>query len=75
MFLPLLLGLAAAGCSDGVPRPGSADVHASKKVALEKGAVGFLDSGPKTGDVGAVRTRGKGSGSLPLGLPGKTRSK
>jgi hypothetical protein len=71
----LAMVLAAAGCSGGVPRPGSADVHESKKVAAQKGAIGFLDVGPKTGDVGPIRTRGRGTSSLPSGLPGKARIK
>jgi hypothetical protein len=53
------LGVAAAGCSDDVPRAGSIDVGASKKAAVARG-VGYFNFGAKTADVAPIRTRGKG---------------
>jgi hypothetical protein len=55
----LALGLAVSGCSDDIPRAGSADIAASKKAPA--GRVGGLpDRGRRSADVAATRTRGKG---------------
>ena len=55
----LALGLAAAGCSDDIPRAGSADIGASKKLAAERGSDLFHPD-RRTADVAPTRTRGKG---------------
>ena len=55
----LALGLAAWGCSDDIPRAGSADTAASKKAAAGRGG-GLPDRGRRSADVAPTRTHGKG---------------
>ena len=55
----LALGLAVSGCSDDIPRGGSADIAASKKVAAERGS-NLFHLGRRSADVAPTRTRGKG---------------
>jgi hypothetical protein len=61
----LALGLAVSGCSDDIPRAGSADIAASKRIAAERGT-GVSHLGRRGTDVAPTRTRGKGmTGSSP----------
>jgi hypothetical protein len=60
----LALGLAVSGCSDDIPRAGSANIAASKKAAARRGG-GLLDRGRRSADVAPIRTRGKGIASRP----------
>jgi len=55
----LALGLAASGCSDDIPRAGSADTAASRKAAAERGS-DLFHLGRRSADVAPTRTRGKG---------------
>ena len=55
----LALGLAASGCTDEIPRAGSADIAASKKAAEERGS-GLFRLGRGRADVPPTRTGGKG---------------
>jgi hypothetical protein len=55
----LALGLVVSGCYDDIPRAGSADIAASKKVAAERGS-GLFPLGRRSADVPPTRTRGKG---------------
>jgi hypothetical protein len=68
----LALGLAASGCSDDVPRAGSADTAASRKVAAERGS-NLFHLGRRTADVAPNRTRGKGMAGRSAGPPVKTQ--
>jgi hypothetical protein len=68
----LALGLAASGCSDDIPRAGSADIAASKKVAAERGS-GLSHLGRRSADVAPTRTRGKGMKGRSAGPAVKTQ--
>src|SRR5262249_57182124 len=68
----LALGLVVSGCYDDIPRAGSADIAASKKVAAERGS-GLSRLGRRSADVPPTRTRGKGVAGRSAGPPVKTQ--
>jgi hypothetical protein len=68
----LALGLAISGCSDDIPRAGSADIAASKKIAAERGT-GVSHLGRRGTDVAPTRTRGKGMMGRSAGPAVKTQ--
>ena len=68
----LALGLAVWGCSDDIPRAGSADIAAAKKAAAERGS-DLFHLGRRTPDVAPTRTRGKGIAGRSAGPPVKTQ--
>ena len=68
----LALGLAAWGCSDDIPRAGSADIAASRKAAARRGG-GLPDRGRRSADVAPTRTRGKGMAGRSAGPSVKTQ--
>ena len=68
----LALGLAVSGCTDNIPRAGSADIAASKKAAAGRGG-GLPDRGRRSADVAPTRTHGKGMSARSAGAPVKRK--
>jgi hypothetical protein len=68
----LALGLAVSGCSDDIPRAGSADMAASRKAGAGRGG-GLFDRGRRSAEVTPTRTRGKGMAGRSAGPSVKTQ--
>jgi hypothetical protein len=68
----LAVGLAVSGCSDDIPRAGSADIAASRKAAAERGS-DLFHLGRRSADVAPTRTRGEWKAGRPAGPPVKTQ--
>jgi hypothetical protein len=68
----LAVGLAVSGCSDDIPRAGSADIAASRKGAAERGS-DLFHLGRRSADVAPTRTHGKGMSARSAGAPVKRK--
>jgi hypothetical protein len=68
------LGLTISGCSDDIPRAGSADIAASRKAAAESGSDLFRGV-RRSADVAPTRTRGKGIAGRSAGPSVKSQGK